>query len=112
MIKQGGLFHDETVLDLPDPVEGVQDTSKWAARSIKPVQGADAQMVLRLITEAPDGLTCDEVEAMTERSHQTISARIYDLGQAGYIFRHYDEAGKPTRRRTRSGRKAHVWYGS
>ena len=68
-------------------------------------------MSLDLIAASGDeGMTCDEVEVVTGRSHQTISARVYDLKQAGYIGRHIAPDGAFIRRPTRSGRGAHVWY--
>jgi predicted transcriptional regulator len=49
-----------------------------------------------------DGATCDEVEQAMRLTHQTASARINELMNAGKIR----EGG---RRKTRSGRSATVW---
>lgn len=48
------------------------------------------------------GLSCDEVEAITELSHQTASPRINELAKAGRIV-------STEKRLTRSGRKANIW---
>ena len=49
------------------------------------------------------GLTCDEIEMYLDRTHQSISARINELRDSGWII----DSGK--RRKTRSGRAAIVW---
>lgn len=49
------------------------------------------------------GLTCDQVEQIVGGSHQTVSARVNELRDKGYIL----DSG--ARRPTRSGRKATVW---
>lgn len=50
-----------------------------------------------------EGLTCDEVEVEMERTHQSISARVNELKNGGWI----EDSGE--RRETRSGAKAIVW---
>lgn len=76
------------------------DTSRAAAESID-AAGLRA-IALRHLRAAPDGLTSDELEAITGWPHQTASARLREL-----VLR--DEAyDSSTRRPTRHGRKAMV----
>lgn len=51
----------------------------------------------------PEGRTTDEVEEELNRTHQSISARVNALKDAGWII----DSGQ--RRKTRSGREAIVW---
>lgn len=80
------------------------DTSRAAHQSLAPrTVVALQQRVLAAIEAAgSNGLTTDEVEAITGLSHQTASARVYELRGAGRIRR------TELRRRTRSGRYAYV----
>jgi len=78
------------------------DTSKDAADSILLNSKTLRAMVFAYI-KGTNGSTCDEVEAALEMRHQTASARIRELAEAGYIT---DKGG---RRHTRSGRLAVVW---
>lgn len=56
-----------------------------------------------LIGSADTGLTCDEVEVILGRTHQTVSARITELVAEGRIRDSF------RRRPTRSGRQARVY---
>lgn len=84
-------------------------TTSWeAAQSImeppERVRARAERAVLRAILQAPDGLTCDEIETQLNMSHQTVSARIRGLvRKGGYIV----DSGKV--RKTRAGRNAIVW---
>lgn len=87
--------------DIPVPSNG-RDTSNEAAESI----AHDASRLRRLVwttIHAHVGLTCDEVEVITNLRHQTASARIYELHTRGRLI----DSGY--RRRTRSKRLAIVW---
>ena len=84
------------------------DTSNAAAASLDPDHlGRLARRVYDEISyaaaEGSAGLTCDQVEQLLSGSHQTISARVNELRDKGYIV----DSG--VRRPTRSGRKAAVW---
>lgn len=72
-----------------------------------PNLGDIARQVFQVIETASQqgqyGLTCDEVESRLQGKHQTISARVNELRDRGWI----KDSGE--RRRTRSGRKAIVW---
>ena len=76
------------------------DTSADAAKAIKPDVLTIRRKVFRALV---DGATCDEIEQTLELTHQTASARVRELAQAGTIR----DSGE--RRLTRSGRKAIVW---
>jgi predicted HTH transcriptional regulator len=78
------------------------ETSHEAAESVAPVASRLAKRVYEHIKDR-GGLTCFEVEEITELSHQTASARITELRQKGLI----KDSGQ--RRLTGSGRKAVVW---
>lgn len=62
---------------------------RWSRHPIEPVDN--------------EGLTSDEIEADLERTHQSISARVNALKNAGWLV----DSGQ--RRATRSGRQAIVW---
>jgi hypothetical protein len=49
------------------------------------------------------GLTVDQLEQLLDRSHQSVSARVNELRDKGWVR----DSGQ--RRKTRSGRKAIVW---
>lgn len=80
------------------------DTSAAAAESIEPLLGrlaADVRAHVR--AQGARGATCDEIEEGLGLRHQTASARVRELAQAGLL----KDSGE--RRATRSGRKAAVW---
>lgn len=79
-------------------------TSRAAAESLTPHVGRLEAVVLDAIRDAGHhGRTCDEVEQLAELSHQTTSARVRGLLDAGLI-----ECSGLTRP-TRSGRQARVY---
>lgn len=78
------------------------ETSREAAESM--VENAASLRELVFVTiKAGSGLTCDEIEVLLERSHQTVSARIYELK----VVKRIVQDGK---RRTRSGRRADIHW--
>lgn len=87
--------------DIPVPSNGVR-TSNDAAAAMKRDSSRLRRLVFRLI-ERHGGLTCQEVERMTGISHETISARIWELHTRGWLR----DSGKT--RRTEARRKAIVW---
>lgn len=96
-MNQIGLF------DRRAPFAAGSDTSKAAAAAIEPAAKTYRAVVLAYLRgRGVHGATCDEVEQAIGLIHQTASARIRELAQAGLIF----EAGK---RATRTGRAAVVW---
>jgi DNA-binding transcriptional ArsR family regulator len=79
-----------------------RDTSREAWASVSELLPAvDARIVS--VIEAQRGATCDEVEQVTGFAHQTVSAQIRHMYEAGLLT----ETGE--RRPTRSGRAALVW---
>jgi predicted transcriptional regulator len=80
------------------------ETSHAAAESIEGAVLNEMQLrVLETIIDSP-GMTCDEVEVKLDpMPHQTVSARINELRNTGYI----EESGE--QRNTRRGRKAVVY---
>jgi hypothetical protein len=100
-------------------VHSAPDTSHEAGEWMKQFALTDAAKVFRAIFYAwqldrsalnfdnqqifSGGMTCDEVEHQLNRTHQSISARVNQLRDTGWIV----DSG--TRRNTRSGRKAIVW---
>lgn len=83
-------------------------TSNEAAASLDPDHlGRLARRVydeiFYTVANGGTGLTCDQVEQIVGGSHQTVSARVNELRDKGYIL----DSG--ARRPTRSGRKATVW---
>ena len=97
------LFEETPPYSAPGP-------SKEAAQSMRETTETLRGRVLKAISESPDGLTCYEVECKTGLTHQTASARIWELrgfpsksGRPAYLL----DSGQ--RRRTASGRNATVW---
>ena len=81
-----------------------RDTSADALSSVAESVDKLRSIVLVMICERDaEGATCDEVEVALSMRHQTASARVNELMEAGKI----SDSG--VRRRTRSGRKAIVW---
>lgn len=83
----------------------ITDTSLAARDSIEEHLNRLETIVLQRIRQAgTGGLTTDEIEAATQLSHQTASARVRDLAA-----KHCRIVDSGVRRPTRSGRKAIVW---
>jgi predicted transcriptional regulator len=61
------------------------------------------ERVYQVIADSPNGITCDDVESMLGERHQSVSARVRELVQAGRIH----DTG--TKRKTRGGRWARVY---
>lgn len=97
---QGELFGDNW--DKPPVGRNSPETSQQAADSISDQASRLAKIALAYISHN-GGLTCAEVEAQTGMSHQTASARIWELQRKGKI----KDSGQ--RRKTPSGRNAIVW---
>lgn len=91
-------------LPLGDPPvrSNAPDTSHEAAESMKPHHSRLANDCLAYIKLEGDA-TCWEIEQALEMSHQTASARLWELRRAGVI----QDTGR--RRKTGSGRSAIVW---
>ena len=91
-------------LGLPMWSDSSVDTSRAAAAQILASQDRMVAEVFAAVQAAGSGgLTCQEVEDLLGMLHQTASARIYDLHEAGGII----DSGQ--RRTTRSQRWAIVW---
>lgn len=79
-------------------------TSKAAARFIEPRVGTLCREVYDLVVVRTDGITTAEVCEATGRVHQTMSRRITDLRERGWI----EDSGL-TRPSAMSGRDQVVW---
>lgn len=102
MTPQIGLFDPRPLYDGNPPHVAGSDTSKAAADAIKESADSIRRKVYNLIGSSR-GLTCDEVEAITNLRHQTASARIRELVLQGRLY------DSKERRATRSGRMAAVY---
>lgn len=80
----------------------MQETSLKAYESIQDVVSNLKSRVLAFVRET-NGATVDEAEVKLGLLHQTVSARMRELYQAGLV------TDKGRRRMTRSGRNAIVW---
>lgn len=93
---------------MPPYVRG-SDTSKLAAASQNP--SCDLNKIMVFLSSRMDGATCDEVEVALQMRHQTASARMRDLKNAGVVGPRINQnTGKSIRRPTRTGRSAEVMY--
>ena len=90
------------------------ETSLDAAVSIQHKVPRLQRQVLDCITASPAGLTCDEAECILGLAHQTCSARFRELAtcQPPLIEKLLLEDGSYAKRKTRSGRGAHVYIAS
>jgi hypothetical protein len=86
-----GRLHPQTSLE----------AAEWMSRRAGDVVGRVFKVIY-----LSDGLTADQVQQRLSGSHQSISPRVTDLRNKGWIV----DSGR--RRRTRSGRKAIVWEAS
>lgn len=85
-------------------MDSTRTTSREAYESILESLPRMRQKVFEIIfDQGIVGHTCDEIERVLGGRHQSISARVTELHQAGHIV----DNGE--RRRTRSGRSAVVW---
>lgn len=81
------------------------ETSVAAARSMEGSANILRLQVFKLIRRSgTTGMTCDEVECESGLRHQTASARVNELAGRG------DLVDSGSRRKTRSGRLAIVWF--
>lgn len=103
--KRGQLTPRQEMLllfdDIPVPSNGVR-TSNAAAEMLDGDSSRLRRLVFRVI-ERNRGMTCQEVEELTEIDHETVSARIWELHTRGWLC----DSGKT--RMTRARRKAIVW---
>jgi len=80
------------------------DTSHAAAASNESGKKTQCNMIYRLIHDAQSGATCAELVTVTGWEHQSVSRRITDICQQGFVR----DSG--TRRVSpRSGKKQIVW---
>ena len=96
--------HRDLGLQMPDQPalsRNSTDTSAAAGASLKDISG-DARLCYDEINAA-GGLTVDQLCALLNREHQTISARVNGLRNGGWII----DSGM--KRNTRRGRKAIIW---
>ena len=95
---------------MPHYVAGC-DTSYEAAKSLRPDLSALRQRVLSTVQAAPQGITCEQLEAITGLKHQTASARLKELQDLGQIEWRIDPlTGKHHRAVNASGRSAKLYY--
>ncbi len=79
-------------------------TSKAAAKGAAKNAATVREQIRSYITKRGDkGATCDEIETKLQLTHQSASARVYDLKAQGLIV------ASGTTRATRSGRQATVY---
>jgi len=95
------MFDDLPLFNYPTVAHNGTDTSREAAEAIKGDLGRLQRLVLKAVAEAPDGLTCKQVEELTGLSHQTASARLNELAncQPPFVQHRLEEGGKRFRRR-------------
>ena len=97
----------EVPADGAKPSTLAPDTSWEAYRSMKNRLGDDAANVLDLIIKTyPVGVTTEDVCLRLNRKHQSMSARVNELRDKGWIV------DSTRRRKTTSGRNAIVWWPS
>ena len=94
--------YSDTLKSNPPVRPDAPDTSHEAAESMRPHVSRLAMKVVAALW-GNEGRTCQEIEQYLGMSHQTCSARIWEL-QKALVVR---DSGK--RRKTTSGRNAIVW---
>lgn len=87
------------------------DTSYDAAKSIRADLSALRRRVLSAVQAAPQGITCEQLEALTGLKHQTASARLKELQDRGQVDWKIDpHTGKHRRAVNASGRTAKLYF--
>ena len=90
--------------DICQSNHGRADTSVAAYEWVRDSLPAARQRVFELIEAAePFGLTCDQVEQLLQKPHQSVSARMTELKRDGHIV------DSRKRRPTRTGSTARVY---
>jgi hypothetical protein len=88
-------------------------TAVQAGRAAAPRAGTDKHHIMRVLSRRPrfaPGATCDQLEEILVRPHQTISARVGELVADGLLREARDpETGRTLTRDTRQGHKATVY---
>ena len=106
------MTFDDLPLFLPMPhYVATSDTSYDAAKSIRSDLSALRRQVLATVQAAPQGITCERLEAITGLKHQTASARLKELQDLRQIEWRIDpRTGKHHRAVNASGRSAKLYY--
>ena len=106
------MTYDDLPLFLPMPhYVATSDTSYDAAKSIRADLSALRRRVLSAVQAAPDGITCEQLEALTGLKHQTASARLKELQDRGQVDWKIDpRTGKHRRAVNASGRTAKLYF--
>ena len=87
------------------------DTSYEAAQSLRFQLSVIRRSVLYAVEAEPDGITCEQLEAVTGLKHQTVSARLKELQDRGYVeWRTDPRTGRHFRSANVSGRFAKRYY--
>ena len=97
------ILHTSSTPNKPRKRQEPTDTSRQALQSQKDKAPSDCAKILEYLKTHVTGRTCDHVERVLRRSHQTASARIRDLAASGKIM----DSGR--REKTRTGRPAICW---
>lgn len=86
------------------------ETSKAAADSMVSLASSYRARIRFMVEQSGlSGLTCDDVERMTDWRHETVSARLRELIQHGAITFKLDPSGRKLQRPTRRGRNACIY---
>ena len=106
------MTYDDLPLFLPMPhYVATSDTSYDAAKSIRADLSALRRRVLSTVQAAPQGITCEQLEAITGLKHQTASARLKELQDRGQVDWKIDpRTGKHRRAVNASGRTAKLYF--
>lgn len=80
-----------------------RDTSREAYDRIKPVSGEIDLAIMAALRAHPAGITCEAIEAFTDRNHQTVSGNLRHLVERGFVVASGDYG------QTKSGRRAILW---
>ena len=106
------MTYDDLPLFLPMPhYVATSDTSYDAAKSIRADISALRRRVLSAVQAAPQGITCEQLEAITGLKHQTASARLKELQDRGQVDWKIDpRTGKHRRAVNASGRTAKLYF--
>lgn len=80
-----------------------QETSREAFIKFKPVSGDLDKKILEAISSNSDGMICQDIEKMIDRTHQAVSGNLRHLVERGFV-KNSGKFGKTT-----SNRKAIIW---
>jgi hypothetical protein len=91
------------------PMATSEAAAHYMSKSVHRVVGQVFAQILLVHQQGAIGLTTDAIEQRLSRSHQSVSPRVTDLRDQGWVEPAMSDGGHPLTRSTRYGQQATVW---